>query len=48
MSSGSEDIFADLHILKGLFEGQDVVLRLGLELGFGQGQGWGKGVICSG
>lgn len=36
---GSEDILAGLHSFEALFEGWDVVLSLGLELGWG----WGKG-----
>lgn len=39
---------AGAHIFKGLFEGKDLVLRLGLELGLSSGQGQGVSLDGSG
>lgn len=39
ISLASEDILVDSRNLKGLFEGQGLVLGLGIELGLGQ-LGW--------
>lgn len=36
---GSVDVLAAPHNFEGLFEGQDLVLGLRLDLGLGQGQG---------